>query len=89
MVIDLNLDDEAAKQDDERPPQFGDDQPPKFVTTTDDGANTYFSVVERDVDEAASISEQPSAAERREIVCDIRAPFAGWRAHDFGSGGIV
>ena len=41
--------------------------------------NTDFSAVEPDVDEAAFIGDQPSAAESCEIVCD------GWRRNDFGS----
>ena len=78
MAIDSDFDDaplEAARQ--------ADDQPPQFAGTRDDTANRDFAAIELDVDEAAFIGEQPSAAERREIVCDGRAPFAGCRSNDF------
>ena len=87
MAIDPDIEDAQLSADDQ-PPQFGDNQSPQLVTTHD-SANTDFAAVEPDVDEAAFIGETPSAAERREIVCDGRAPLAGWRSDDFGSGGII
>ena len=54
-----------------------------------DGSNTDFSSVEPDVEEAANIGHTLTAAEKREIVCDGRAPPSGWRQDDFGSNGVV
>ena len=53
-------------------------------------ANADHTTIESNTsDEVAFIGEQSSASERREIVCDGRAPLVGWRRIDFGSGGLV
>ena len=50
-----------------------------------DGTNTDFAPIEPDVEEAAFIGDQRSAAESREIAFDGYAPPAGWRACRCGS----
>ena len=52
-------------------------------------ADEDFAAVEPDVEEAAHVGDQPTAAEGREIVSDGRAPPAGWRRNDFPQQGLV
>ena len=63
IPIQTNVD--GALQVDNRLPQFGDE------------TNTDFAPIESDVEEAAHVGDQPTAAESREIVSDSRAPPAG------------
>ena len=62
-----------------------DDLPPKFGDVTD----VDFAAVEPDVAGAEFLGGFPTPAETREIVCDGRAPLAGWRRDDFGSNGLI
>ena len=52
-------------------------------------SNDDFAAVEHDVEEAAHLGDQPSAAEAGEIFSDGRAPPAGWRRDDFPLQGPV
>ena len=55
-----------------------------------DGTNNYdFAVVEPDVEEAAHVGDQPTAAKDKEIFTDGRAPPAGWRRDDFRRNGPI
>ena len=54
-----------------------------------DGINADYDAVEPDVADAATLGDQPTAAEEKEIVTDGRAPPTGWRRDDFPLSGPV